>query len=184
MTIPVFPKDDGTDPSIYESQQAWAIVGNLLTQKRNGWGGLGSRPIAILDDGNTTGLAPVGVGTDEVQELDYSGAIISGARAAINDPISDTSVTISGDWCMTMQPLNAASAITVTLPNNLPKGFACAIRQSSTGRATFVPATNATLSHPLGHTKTMGQNAVVGLMVISNLTGNTAAWDLVGYTAA
>lgn len=76
------------------------------------------------------------------------------------------------------------SAITVTLPNSAPVGFAVTYAQAGAGQITFAAASGATLANRQSHTKTAGVNAMVALYVRGNAGGSAAAWVLGGDTAA
>jgi hypothetical protein len=76
-----------------------------------------------------------------------------------------------------------ASAITVTLPNNLPAGFSCLWRQSGAGQITFTPASGGSRVNRSTHTKSAGQWAEGSLSIRTN-SGTNAAWILSGDTAA
>lgn len=77
--------------------------------------------------------------------------------------------------------VNAASAVTVTLPSNTPAGFELMIVQIGLGAAVIAVTGGAVLSRD-NHTRTAGQNAVAYLFCASNagtapqviLTGDTA----------
>lgn len=77
-----------------------------------------------------------------------------------------------------------ASAITVTLPNNLPQGFACDIVQKDAGVVTFVTASGATLQNRQNHSKAAGQYARCRLYVTENNGGSSAVYVLAGDTQA
>lgn len=72
------------------------------------------------------------------------------------------------------------SAVTLTLPNSLPKGCTVTVMQAGAGQVTFSPASGATLLNRSGHTKTAGQYAVCTLYVRSNGNGNNAVYVLGG----
>jgi hypothetical protein len=76
-----------------------------------------------------------------------------------------------------------ASAITVTLPNSAPVGFACTYVQAGAGQITFSPASGANLRNRQAHTKSAGQYAQMSLYVRSNAGGAAAEWVLGGDTA-
>lgn len=79
--------------------------------------------------------------------------------------------------------LTSASALTATLPNNLPKGWNCLVWQGGAGQVTFAPAAGTTLRNRLSYTKTAGQYAMVTLMVMSNSSGTNAVIVLGGDAA-
>jgi hypothetical protein len=78
---------------------------------------------------------------------------------------------------------NSASAVTLTLPNNLPDGWECGIVQLGAGAVTIAVASGGTLLSRTSHTKTAGQYAQAYVFVASN-TGTAAQVVLGGDTAA
>jgi hypothetical protein len=76
---------------------------------------------------------------------------------------------------------NAASNVTLTLPNSLTEGWECGILQMGAGQV-IVSVTGGTLLSRSGHTRTAGQYARASVFVESNagtapvviLTGDTA----------
>lgn len=78
----------------------------------------------------------------------------------------------------------AAVAITVLIPNNLPLGFNVGIIQDGAGQITFNAEAGAVLQNRQSHTKTAGQRAAASLVVVKNTGGNTATLNLAGDTAA
>ena len=78
----------------------------------------------------------------------------------------------------------SASAVTVTLPNNLAEDFWCVVVQQGTGQVTFSPASGATLRHVSGHTRTQAQYAQATLTVWGNAGGTAAEYYLKGETDA
>lgn len=77
---------------------------------------------------------------------------------------------------------NNSSAITLTLPNSLPKGFTCTVVQKGTGKITCAAASGATLHHRQGHVKTAGRYAACSLYVTENSGGSSAVYVLAGDT--
>lgn len=75
-----------------------------------------------------------------------------------------------------------ASAITVTLPDDLPVGFNCLTVQMGAGTVTFSAAGGGSLLNVNGHTDLSGQYAYGSLLVTSN-AGSAAQWLLGGATA-
>lgn len=75
------------------------------------------------------------------------------------------------------------SAITVTLPNNLPVGWNCLVEQGGAGQVAFSAASGATINNHNGQYKIVGQYATVGLYVRSNVDGVSAIYNLSGSTA-
>lgn len=76
---------------------------------------------------------------------------------------------------------NSASAVTLTLPNNLPVGWECAVLQLGAGQVTIAVTGGSLLSRDT-HNKTYGQYAQIYLWVHANagtapqvaLSGDTA----------
>lgn len=79
---------------------------------------------------------------------------------------------------------NRGAGVAVTLPNNLPVGFATRIIQTGAGQVTFSAAPGATLRHEDDHTKTRKQYSPTSVEVIANSGGSSAVWLLSGSTAA
>lgn len=77
-----------------------------------------------------------------------------------------------------------ASAFTLTLPNSLPKGFACEVVQKGGGLVSFSSASGASYNNRFGHSKTAGQYARCQLYVSTNADGNSAVYVLTGDTQA
>lgn len=107
---------------------------------------------------------------------------ISGYAANINAQTGTTYTLVASDAGKIVELTNAA-AITLTLPNDLPKGFCCTVVQGGAGAVTFTPASGATRVNRSSHTKSAGSNAWCGLYVRSN-SGTNATWVLGGDTAA
>ncbi|MCH2547057.1 MAG: DUF2793 domain-containing protein [Alphaproteobacteria bacterium] len=104
-------------------------------------------------------------------------------RSAINTQIATgytLAVTDRGD----LITCDNASAITMTLPNDLPAGFECTVLQVAAGAVTFSAASGAILRHRQSHTKTAGQYALCKLFVLSNSDGSSAEYILSGDSAA
>lgn len=102
---------------------------------------------------------------------------------AIPNPQSGTTYTIAAaDRELEVRFSNAAS-ITVTVPNSLPDGFICTVRQLGTGTVNFVAGSGASLTSYAGYTKTAGRYAAVVLVVTSNTLGTNAVVDISGMGA-
>lgn len=78
---------------------------------------------------------------------------------------------------------NSASAVTFTLPNNLPVGWECSILQIGAGQVTVAVASGGALRHPDSHTKLSKQYAQGYVWVYAN-TGTAAQVAFTGDTAA
>jgi hypothetical protein len=103
--------------------------------------------------------------------------------AAVFDDQTGTSYTMAaGDNGRAVTFTNSAAS-TVTLPNNLAKGWNVVCWQGGAGQVTFSPASGATLVNRQSKTKTAGQYAMVTLMVMSNSSGTNATYALGGDAA-
>lgn len=114
---------------------------------------------------------------------DMEGLALRNFKAAIiTDATTDR--TLSADDRGRVLRFTNAGAITVTLPDNLEAGFSCTIIQRGAGQITFVAAGGGALTNRQSHTKTAAQHAAVSLMIDSNVDLVSAAWLLLGDTAA
>jgi len=101
--------------------------------------------------------------------------------ATLITPVARTgSFTLSDADAGKMQDCNAATTLTVTLPNNLTVGAALTFRQAGVGEILFSPASGATLQAPDGANRTNGQFATALLVVVSNTSGTNAVYTLAG----
>ena len=80
--------------------------------------------------------------------------------------------------------LGNAAAITLTLPNSLPVGFNCLIRQTGAGQVAVTPASGATRRNRQSHTKLAGQWSEAALSIRINSGGAAAEYVFSGDTAA
>lgn len=110
-------------------------------------------------------------------------SINSSQIVAAFDDQTGTSYTFTSADNGKQVTLTNASAVTATLPNNLPKGWNCLVWQGGAGQVTFSPASGATLRNRLSQTRTAGQYAMVTLMVMSNTSGTNAVIVLGGDAA-
>ncbi|CAH1665961.1 MULTISPECIES: hypothetical protein [unclassified Chelatococcus] len=92
--------------------------------------------------------------------------------------IPDTSYTLLAENIGKYHDFTAATAITVTLPANMPEGWHCGWAQLGAGRITFAGAHNA-----LEMTKSAAKDAQGFLRVRDNAGGNAAYWLLSGEVA-
>lgn len=121
--------------------------------------------------------------------LQASGIVVSDANEIngfLVSLVSDSGTTrtlSSSDTGKTIR-FTSASAVTVTLPNDLPVGFVCEIIQGAAGQVTFSAASGASINNRQSHTKTAGQYAAVRVVVVSNSGGASAVYNLAGDTGA
>jgi len=79
------------------------------------------------------------------------------------------------------QFIQATAGITITLPNDLPQGFACIIEQAHASDPVILEAAaNATLVNGQDFDRTAGQYALCTLCVRTNTTGRNAEYLLGG----
>lgn len=105
--------------------------------------------------------------------------------AALTDAFVDiagTTYTILASDLGKVLRFTSGTAVTVTLPNNLPAGWNCVWRQVGAGQITFSPASGATLDHFLDHTKSAGQKSEGTLAVDENTDSSSAVYYLGGAT--
>lgn len=107
---------------------------------------------------------------------------ISGYRGNINFQTGTTYTVQVSDSGKVIDHANG-SAITTTLPNNLPVGWCCTYAQTGAGQVTFSAASGATLRNRSSHTKVAGQWGLVTLEVRANSGGSAAEYVLAGDTA-
>lgn len=83
----------------------------------------------------------------------------------------------------TLVDFTSASAVTVTLPNNLPVGFTFTAEQDGAGTVTFSCASAGCLHSPGGFVQSSGQYAIFGVRVHSNVGGSAAQYTFFGQGA-
>lgn len=120
--------------------------------------------------------APV---NDPSDSYDFHQRRVSGYSGDFVD-VSGTSYTLSDEDNGKCLLFSSGSAITVTLPKTLRRGFNVIAIQGGAGQVTFSPASGATLKNASSYTKTSGQDAQVGLLVRANTDGGSAVYQLSG----
>lgn len=108
---------------------------------------------------------------------------ISGYRAHRNAQTGTAYTAQASDGGKVID-LSNASAVTLTLPNNLPVGWCCTLVQAGAGQVTCSAAVGATLRNRQGHAKLAGRWAMATLHVRANAGGTAAEYVLCGDTAA
>ena len=93
---------------------------------------------------------------------------ISGGTILDNSKSSSFTLTASDNNKLFI--ISASSAVTVTVPSNLPLGFNCQIIQGSSGLITISGASGVTLNGANG-LKTRSMNSIIGLTMISSTLG-------------
>lgn len=104
------------------------------------------------------------------------------AATVMTEDVAGAAYTVAAADLGKLKRMTSASAVTVTLPNDLPQGFGVLIRQAGAGRVTFAAAAGATLGNVAGQTRTAAQWAEASLTVDTNADGTSAAWVLSGAT--
>jgi hypothetical protein len=134
----------------------------------------------------TSGTLPAArldAGVARLDQLnDFGDNIIRAARAQVNTYTANRTLGTSDRGAIVR--MDAASAVTVTLPATWSPGASVVVRQAGLGQITFAPAggTSATLINIDGHTKTEKQHAQITLTVVANVGGSAAVWALDGRT--
>jgi hypothetical protein len=90
------------------------------------------------------------------------------------------SITLAASDSGKIKNCTSASAVTVTLPNSLPKDFYCTIHQAGAGQISFVAGSGAALHNRQGFTHSAGQYALCALIVSANAGGTAAQFTLGG----
>jgi len=131
---------------------------------------------ALLKGNGTSPLVATGVSVDSNNQ-------IYGFKANFNNQTGTTYELVATDTGKTVTCTNA-SAITVTLPNDLAIGFECEVIQGGAGQVTFSAEAGGALNNRSSHTKIAGQHGAVRVKVTANSGGTSAQWNLAGDTAA
>ncbi len=131
---------------------------------------------AILKGNGSSALTASGVIID-------SNDAIYGFHAALNDQTGTTYTLNATDAGKVVRCTNG-SAITLTLPNSFPVGFACEVIQGGAGQISFSAASGASINNRQSHTKVAGQYGAIRLVVVANSGGSAAVYNLAGDTGA
>jgi len=127
---------------------------------------------AILTGGGASPINSTGVTIDASTNLMY------GFGAKINAQTGTTYTLLSTDNGKIVEVSNA-SAITITLPNNLAQGFNCLIVQTGAGQITLSAQAGGALHNRSSFTKTAGQYAMLSLYISTN-SGTNASYIMCG----
>lgn len=122
-------------------------------------------------------------GTDYNTEWVSLQTAVLGVKATFNDQ-TGTTYTLQASDNAKLVTLTNGSAITVTLPNDLPVGFQCALMQGGAGQVSFTAASGATLRNRSSQTKMAAIYAACSLFVTENTDGTHAVYLLGGDTGA
>jgi len=123
-----------------------------------------------------------GINLDTVDDIDFLANQITDFTATFNNQ-TGTTYTLAASDNGDVVTLNNASAITVTLPNNLAVGFNCRLIQLGAGQVTVSAAAGATVRNRQTQTKIAGQYGEASLIVTSNTSGVAAIYNFAGDTA-
>lgn len=91
------------------------------------------------------------------------------------------SVTTADNSCF--KNSTSATAVTVTLPNNMPQNWNTMVHQAGAGQVTFVAGSGATLNNRFGQYRTASQYAVCAVICTANVGGSSAVYTLSGDTS-
>lgn len=177
FTLPIPAADVSYDntTSLLTATNAQAAIDELVVDKLEGPATSTDNTLPRFDGTDTNVLQGSNVVVSDNDE-------ISLYRANVK-LVENTSYTlVEGDTGLVVE-ISDGSPLTVTLPNDLPKGWCATIVQRGAGQLTFSPEAGGSLSHRQSHTKTAGQWAVTTLYVRSN-SGTSAAYVLAGDTSA
>jgi|DEB0MinimDraft_10_1074344.scaffolds.fasta_scaffold141093_1 hypothetical protein len=117
------------------------------------------------------------VSAGDLTDANFDGLEISGFDASINDQTGTTYTLVAGDNGKVVV-LNNASAVTVTVPSGLGKGFNCSFVQKGAGQVSFA-ASSTTINNRQSHTKINAQYGVASIVAYAAdtfvLAGDTAS---------
>lgn len=134
-------------------------------------------PIATLKTNMPIGVAG-GVSASDLHDL--LDTVENRTTQAVSRKTANYTATANDNRLIII--FNAASAVTLTLPNTLPEGWECSVLQMGAGQVTVSAAGSPPVSRG-GHTKTAGQYAMASCLVESNSNGTSAVVILLGDTA-
>lgn len=138
---------------------------------------MASLPISTLKTNMPIGVAGSITGSDMHDLLD---TLENRTTQAVSRKTANYTATANDNRLIII--FNAASAVTLTLPNTLPEGWECGVLQMGAGQVTVSVAGSPPISRG-GHTKTAGQYAMASCFVESNSNGTSAVVILGGDTA-
>ncbi len=147
---------------------------------------------ALLDDANAAAQrTTLGLGTMATQDATavavtggtVTGVTISGFVGVLNDQTGTTYTLVAGDTGKIVTLTNA-SAITLTLPNNLAVGTNVRLVQGGAGQVSLTAASGATIRNRQTHAKLAGQYAEATLVVVANAGGAAAVYQFAGDTSS
>lgn len=137
-----------------------------------GTGMMSATADCLLRGNGTASLQTSGVQVDAQDAISgFKSAVKTESGAAYTLTAADTGKVVE---------LSHGSAITLTLPNNLPKGFTATLVQLGVGVVSFSAASGAVYHNRSGYNATAGQYAVCTLYVSSNSDGSSAVYVLAG----
>lgn len=111
--------------------------------------------------------------------VDATTGAAAGFATTFNNQVGTTYTVLTTDTGKTLTFTNA-SAITVTLPNNMPIGWTCECIQGGAGQVSFTGG--GTIQNRSTQTKIAGQYGAVRLVVVTNAGGTSAVYNLAGDT--
>jgi hypothetical protein len=160
------------------------VIGRVLSTN----GSAGAYPITIANEiqavSTGSGCATTG--------CTFTGTVIFNSAIAAVATQSGTSCTLSGTGssgcsgnatgdCNIAIRFTASTAVTVTVPDNLPAGCSVPMKQVGAGKVSLVAGSGATFNtQPHGYSGTYGVNAWIDMFVDTNVGGSAATFDLIG----
>jgi hypothetical protein len=145
--------------------------------------------IAALTSAVDKVLISTGAGTWALAAFPAAGRALAASGASKDLVLSTRTTAATTDTVLQLDhgkvvSTTSATAVTVTLPNNLTVDTVLSYSQDGAGQITFTPASGAFLRNRQSHTKTAGQWAAVTLRVRANAGGVAAEYVMTGDTAA
>jgi hypothetical protein len=138
--------------------------------------------MAVLSIATLKANMPIGqaAGITASDMHDFIDTVENRTTQAVSRKTANYTATVNDNRLVII--FNAASSVTLTLPNTLPEGWECGMLQMGAGQVTVSVAGSPPISRG-GHTKTAGQYAMASCFVESNSNGTSAVVILGGDTA-
>jgi hypothetical protein len=135
---------------------------------------------ATSANSNSTIVKRDGTGGTNLSALSVNDGILQRAVPNIRTAVGTTDTMLAADNTGIVR-YTSATAVTLTLPNNLVAGFNCTIYQRGAGQVTWTPQAGATILSAQGFTKTAVNGAGIHIFCESNTTGTNASYLISGF---
>lgn len=114
------------------------------------------------------------VSAGDLSDFNFDGNAIEGFDASLTELTA--SHTLSASDAGKVLTFNSSSAVNLSVPSGLDKGFCCSAIQLGSGQITFV-GSGVTINNRQGHTKTVDQYSAASLICVDTnqfvLAGDT-----------